>query len=90
MLWFRSFKQQTLTRPRLLQLSNRGMGEPKSGLVNAIVVGLVNLVLDPLLMFGCGLGVAGAAIATATAQWVRRVSGWRSMASVAVSKAIIG
>ena len=49
----------------------RGMGEPKAGLNNAIVVGAVNLVLDPVLMFGCGLGVAGAAMATAAAQWVR-------------------
>lgn len=48
----------------------RGMGEPKAGLNNAIVVGVVNLVLDPLLMFGCGLGVTGAAMATAAAQWV--------------------
>lgn len=50
------------------------MGEPKAGLVNAIVVGAVNLVLDPVLMFGCGLGVAGAAMATATAQWVRNLN----------------
>lgn len=49
------------------------MGEPKAGLNNAIVVGAVNLVLDPVLMFGCGLGVAGAAMATAAAQWVRPV-----------------
>lgn len=50
------------------------MGKPKAGLVNAIVVGAVNLVLDPVLMFACGLGVAGAAMATATAQWVSLVA----------------
>ena len=50
----------------------RGMGEPKAGLNNAMVVGAVNLVLDPVLMFGCGLGVAGAAMATEAAHWVRR------------------
>eukprot|EP00904_Undaria_pinnatifida_P010662 jgi/Undpi1/6726/HiC_scaffold_20.g09205.m1 len=48
----------------------RGMGDPKVSLVNAMVVGAVNLVLDPLLMFGFGLGVTGAAMATAAAQWM--------------------
>ncbi|CAM9105197.1 unnamed protein product, partial [Hapterophycus canaliculatus] len=48
----------------------RGMGEPQAGLNNAMVVGAVNLVLDPVLMFMCGLGVTGAAMATAAAQWV--------------------
>lgn len=48
----------------------RGMKEPKVSLVNAMVVGAVNLVLDPLLMFGFGLGVTGAAMATASAQWM--------------------
>lgn len=46
------------------------MGEPKAGLISAMVVGIVNVVLDPLLMFKCGLGVTGAAIATMSAQWV--------------------
>ncbi|CAM9735379.1 unnamed protein product, partial [Sphacelaria rigidula] len=48
----------------------RGLGEAKACLLNAAVVGLVNVVLDPFLMFTCGLNVAGAAIATAAAQWV--------------------
>lgn len=32
--------------------------------------GLLNMALDPLLIFGCGLGTAGAAIATAISQMV--------------------
>lgn len=56
--------------PRFLRVSSRGMGQPRVPLVNAIAVAAVNLVLDPLLMFKCGLGVAGAAMATAAAQWV--------------------
>ena len=35
-----------------------------------ITAGLLNLILDPLFMFGFGWGVQGAAIATATAQYV--------------------
>lgn len=37
----------------------------------AITVGanIVNLTLDPLLIFGCGWGVSGAAAATAAAEW---------------------
>ena len=36
---------------------------------HSAVVGLINLVLDPLLIFSLHLNVAGAAIATAVAQW---------------------
>jgi len=36
----------------------------------SIVVGLINLVLDPLLMFTFNLKIAGAAMATAAAQWI--------------------
>lgn len=57
---------------------SRGIGQPKAGLVNAMVVGAVNLVLDPVLMFSCGLGVAGAAMATAAAQWVSSNIGFSS------------
>jgi Na+-driven multidrug efflux pump len=35
-----------------------------------LLVGLVNLILDPLLMFTFKLNVAGAAMATAIAQWI--------------------
>ncbi|CAM9251463.1 unnamed protein product [Choristocarpus tenellus] len=47
----------------------RGMKEPKVSLVNGFLIGGINMVLDPLLMFGLNLGTAGAAMATAAAQW---------------------
>lgn len=34
-----------------------------------VVIGLINLVLDPLMIFTLGWGIAGAGIATAIAQW---------------------
>lgn len=48
----------------------RGHRDTKTPLVVALGVNLVNLVLDPLLMFGFGWGLEGAAIATAIAQYV--------------------
>jgi hypothetical protein len=35
-----------------------------------LLVGLINLILDPLLMFTFKLNMAGAAMATAAAQWI--------------------
>ena len=47
----------------------RGLGETTENLKNGVLVGIINLVLDYLLIFPCGLGIAGAAIATSIAQW---------------------
>lgn len=48
--------------------SFRGMQDAMTPLKISAVASLINLVLDPLLMFNCGLGMAGAALATATSQ----------------------
>jgi Na+-driven multidrug efflux pump len=37
-------------------------GDPTATLKNGALVGVVNLILDPILMFPMGLGTAGAAI----------------------------
>lgn len=46
----------------------RGYGDTKVPLFASLVVSFINLVLDPILMFPLGLGVMGAAGATALAQ----------------------
>jgi MATE family multidrug resistance protein len=48
----------------------RGYQDTRTPLAVTLVVNGVNLVLDPLLIFGLGWGVAGAAWATVAAQWL--------------------
>jgi MATE family multidrug resistance protein len=48
----------------------RGWQDTRTPLWLTLAVNLVNLVLDPLLIFGLGWGLAGAAWATMIAQWV--------------------
>ena len=48
----------------------RGFHDTRTPLGITLVVNLINLVLDPILIFGLGMGLEGAAIATVLAQWV--------------------
>ena len=48
----------------------RGYLDTRTPLVVTIGLNLVNLVLDPLFIFGFGWGLEGAAIATLIAQWI--------------------
>jgi len=48
----------------------RGHQDTKTPFLVALGINGVNLVLDPLLIFGAGMGVAGAAWATVIAQWL--------------------
>lgn len=48
----------------------RGFLDTRTPLKFALLLNLVNLVLDPLFIFGFGWGLAGAAWATLVAQWV--------------------
>ena len=43
-------------------------GKPKAGLAVEIVAGIANIVLDAVLIVGCGWGLAGAAVATAVSE----------------------
>jgi putative MATE family efflux protein len=47
----------------------RGYQDTRTPLVVTLGLNAVNLVLDPILIFGLGWGIAGAAWATVTAQW---------------------
>ncbi len=47
----------------------RGYQDTKTPLAVAALFNLINLVLDPILIFGLGWGIAGAAAATLIAQW---------------------
>jgi MATE family multidrug resistance protein len=51
----------------------RGHKDTRTPLKVAIGVNLVNLVLDPILIFGLDWGLEGAAVATAFAQWIGAV-----------------
>lgn len=48
----------------------RGYHDTRTPLVVAVIVNVVNVVLDPLLIFGAGWGLEGAAVATVFAQWL--------------------
>lgn len=52
----------------------RGLQDTRTPFVVALGVNLVNLVLDPLMIFGFGWGIEGAAVATVVAQWLGAAS----------------
>ncbi len=47
----------------------RGIQDTRTPLVVTAILNVINLVLDPLLIFTLGFGIAGAALATLVAQW---------------------
>lgn len=57
----------------------RGIGDPTATLKNGALVGIVNAILDPILMFPLKLGTGGAAIATGIAQWLGALAYGRAM-----------
>ena len=53
----------------------QGAGDGKAAFVIGAIAPIVNLILDPLLIFGCDLGLAGAAWATLIAYAVALLAG---------------
>jgi len=66
----------------------RGHQDTKTPLYVAIGMNLINLILDPILIFGFDLGVAGAAWATVIAQAV--AAGWFLILMFGTQKAVLG
>lgn len=52
----------------------RGFQNTRTPLMISLLLNGINIVLDPLFIFGFGWGLAGAALATALAQWVGALS----------------
>lgn len=48
-------------------------GFPKSGMLTTVLGAVLNLILDPILIFGLDMGVSGAALATVISQFVSAV-----------------
>lgn len=51
----------------------RASGAPGFSMVSTLVGAILNLILDPILIFGCNLGIKGAAIATIIGQIVSAI-----------------
>lgn len=48
----------------------RGRGDTKTPLFCTILATTINIILDPILIFTCGMGCAGAGAATSISQWI--------------------
>ena len=51
---------------RLLQ----AVGNTFLSMISLVIGAVTNIILDPVLIFGCGMGIEGAAVATVIGQWV--------------------
>ena len=47
----------------------RGRGDTKTPLYCTAIGNFINIILDPILIFGCNMGLAGAGVANAVCQW---------------------
>lgn len=60
----------------------RGLGDAKRAMYITLVIAVITAVLDPILIFGLGLGIRGAAIATLTGYCGAFIVGWLSVQRV--------
>ena len=59
-----------MTASLVLNNQLRFQGNAMYGMVGIVVGAVINIVLDPLLIFTCGMGIAGAALATIISQFI--------------------
>ena len=52
----------------------RASGHPQSAMYNILLGAIINLVLDPIFIFGFGWGIQGAAIATVISYFIGTIS----------------
>lgn len=52
----------------VLNIMLRSQGKPKLSMVALTAGGIINIILDPIFIFGLKMGIAGAAVATLTSQ----------------------
>ena len=57
----------------------RGLGDARRAMYITLVIAVITALLDPILIFGLGLGIRGAAIATLTGYAGAFVVGWMSV-----------
>ncbi|HUP16969.1 MAG TPA: MATE family efflux transporter [Acidimicrobiia bacterium] len=57
----------------------RGLQDTRTPLLVAMLANLINVVLDPVLIYGLNFGVAGAAAASAIAQYAAAIWMWRKL-----------
>lgn len=78
------FMMSALTLNNQLRLQ----GNARLGMVGIVSGAILNIVLDPVLIFGCGMGVSGASLATAISQlfsWCLLLAGTFRPESVHIS-----
>ncbi len=66
----------------ILSFSLRAAGDPFRAMTVTLVVAVTNALLDPLFIFGLDLGIAGAALATISANLLSFLTGWHGLVRV--------
>ncbi|HKY49182.1 MAG TPA: MATE family efflux transporter [Acidimicrobiia bacterium] len=57
----------------------RGLQDTRTPLLIAVLANVINVVLDPVLIYGLDLGVTGAAVASVVAQYAAAIWMWRKL-----------
>jgi putative MATE family efflux protein len=66
----------------VLSFALRAAGDPVRAMMVTLVVAATNAALDPLFIFGLDLGIAGAALATISANLLSFLTGWHGLVHI--------